>query len=151
MDATYENPKSEYVMTPAPGISLRALAEKWDVPLRRLARQCAHEGWVEQRRRVQKSEATNGQAGEAMMVETPEEIASRHRRWWRDVGRAAHKKIRQRNQAEQFEDVRTLEMIGRTMKMATDGERLAAGMDVESEEEPKRIAIEWLFPAAKEP
>jgi len=150
MDVSYEDPRSEYLLAPSPGISLEALAEKWDAPLRQLTKQCTQEGWVVQRRRLQENGATDGQAGPAAILETPHDIANRHRRWWRDVGKAAHKNIRQNKQAERFEDVRTLEMIGRTMKIATDGERLSAGMDVEGEEEPRRIAIEWLFPPPKE-
>ncbi len=150
MDGPYHDPKAEYMMAPSPGISLKALAEKWDVPCWRLHRQCAKEGWVEQRRRVQAGNGIDGAAGTAEVAESPQGISNRHRRWWRDVGRAAHKNIRQTKQAERFDHVRTLEMIGRTLKMATDGERVAAGMDVEGEEEPRRIAIEWLFPPPKE-
>jgi hypothetical protein len=150
MDGLYEDPKAEYLMSPEPGVSVKALAEKWGIPAWRLTRRCAREGWVEQRRRVQAGKATNGGAEPADIMETPQSISSRHRRWWHDVGKAAHKCIRHRKQAERFDDVRTLEMIGRTMKIATDGERTAAGMGSEDEDEPRRVAIEWLFPAAKE-
>jgi hypothetical protein len=46
--------------------------------------------------------------------------------------------------------VRTLEMIGKTFKLATDGERLALGLDEPGDQDPRRIAIEWLFPEGKQ-
>ena len=45
----YETPAEEYIYSPEPGISLRALAEKWQAKKNNLANWSRNEKWVEQR------------------------------------------------------------------------------------------------------
>ena len=152
MDEMGRDPMVEYITAPEPGLSLRQLAAKYEVPLRQMQKRCARERWVEQRE-LHRSKGGDGKAADAaglQLVEGTDDVKRRHRVWWSDLGRAVHRCIRKSKQKEKFEDVRTLEMIGKTFKLATDGERVALGLDEPGEQDPKRIAIEWLFPDAHE-
>jgi hypothetical protein len=152
MDEMGTDPMVEYITAPEPGLSLRQLAEKYEVPLWRIERRCTKERWVEQRD-LHRSKGGDGKASDAVglqLVEGTDDVKRRHRVWWSDLGRAVHRCIRKSKQKEKFEDVRTLEMIGKTFKLATDGERVALGLDEPGDQDPKRIAIEWLFPEGKQ-
>ena len=150
MDGMVQDPMLEYVTAPEPGVSVRELAEKYEMPLWRIRKRCAKERWVEQRQ-IHRRKGGNGPANDAPvfeLAEGAEDVKQRHKTWWSDLGRAVHRCIRKSKQKEKFDDVRTLELIGKTFKMATDGERLAVGLDEPGDQSPQRIAIEWLFPDA---
>jgi hypothetical protein len=145
--SSFAGPRAEYVQAAEP-VSLRRLAEKWQIPASRLFYQSRIEGWVEQRRQFQ----GNGAAGApqarpdspSLPQPTAQDITARHSRYWFQIAETVFGLLPRAAEQQTHDMARSIEVIARALKVATEGERVAEG-DGEDEREPKRVAIEWLF------
>jgi hypothetical protein len=153
MMSNFPDPRAEYVQAVEP-ISLRSLAEKWQIPASRLFYQSRIEGWVEQRREFQ----GNGAAGAPQPrpdglpgQQAPTgDIAGRHSRYWLQIAETVFGLLPRAAEQQTYDTARSIEVIARALKVATEGERVAEGDD-EDERQPKRVAIEWLFADPDQP